>query len=210
VAFRYDIYLADDHEAVRIGVGSVLEGTEFVVAGETGTGDGLLALLRLATPDALVTDLAMPGEAFADGIDLVTHVARAYPTLPIVVLTMSRGPVVLEALLAAGIRGIVDKSAPLTNVPRALRQVIAGRTFLSDAFAASSPSAPQTALSVEEERILRLLAEGHGLTDIAGILGKSVSTVSTYKRRAMKKAGVTSNHDLRDYIRRMVTARPSP
>lgn len=214
VAFRHEIYLADDHEAVRIGVNSVLDGTEFVVVGQAATYDEVLALLGRAVPEALVTDLGMAGERFSDGVDFIRHLRDTYPDLPVLVLTMTRRPVLLDTLRRLGVHALIDKGSPLGSVPKALRHVLSGRAFVSESFATGkegaigeSPTPGGTpALSQAEAQIVRLFAQGMGINDIALALDKSVSTVSTYKRRAMKKIGVNSNHDLRDYVRGMHVA----
>ncbi|MBD7954305.1 response regulator transcription factor [Stenotrophomonas sp. Sa5BUN4] len=213
MAFRHDIYTADDHEAVRGGVAAALASSEFVVTGEGATSDEVLALLATAVPDALVTDFAMPGVRFEDGLDYLEYVTTTYPTLPVVVLTMIRRPVVLQAMRDCGVRALVDKSEPLRVLPGALRRAVAGDTFISETFASLVDTlhvrVPKGAiiksakLSPSERAVLKLLGEGRNLREVADALERSFSTVSTLKQRAMAKVGLTNNSDLHDYIRHL-------
>lgn len=212
MAFLQEIYVADDHEAVWLGVRVALASSEFSVIGQCRDHDEVLVRLAEHVPDALITDFAMPGHAFPDGLGYLQHLTHTYPGLPVMVLTMTRRPVLIQAMRDSGALAVVDKSASLRTLPALLRRIIAGHPYISPSFVALVDRAlPRTDkrrllgdahLTSREKQVLSLLGKGHTLTEIGRMFGRSLSTVSTMKRRAMAKLGLSSTHDILDYIHR--------
>ena len=208
---RHDTYVADDHHAVRLGLRVALADSEFVVSAEADTMDAAAALLEQRVPDLLITDFSMPGERFGDGLDYLDHVHTHYPDLPVLVLTMLRRPVILQAMLDCGVLGLVDKSAGLRQLSLAAHKALRGERYVSEVLttlveaparrASDGNLIQQARLSASERTVLDLIGEGDSLKSIAETLDRSISTVSTLKTRAMVKLGLTSNADLLEFIR---------
>ena len=117
-------------------------------------------------------------------------------------------------MLAAGVSGVLDKSSMVTELILAIRALRAGRTYLGEAnrrrleqFApvsgadALAGTGETEALSVREAEVLRLLAQGQTVTEIAHMSGRSVKTISQQKRYAMRKLGLQSDSQLYQYAR---------
>jgi two-component system capsular synthesis response regulator RcsB len=211
MAFLQEIYIADDHEAVWLGVRAALSFSEFKVVAQCRDHDEVAARLIQHVPDALILDFTMPGTAFPDGMGYLQQACNRYPSLPVMVLTMTRRPVLLQGMLDAGARALVDKSASLSALAEALRSIVAGGTYVSDSFVGLGEGEPgnpdeqrlvgYATLTHQERRVVSSLSDGNTLAETGRILGSSISTVSTLKRRAMLKLGMRSMHDLRDYWR---------
>lgn len=212
------IIIADDHPVVLMGLRALLEnqGNAFRVAGEARGGRELLALLSECPCDLLITDFSMPGELDADdGLLLLSRLRRAYPALPIVVLTMLRNPALIRGMLAAGVPAVVDKASMTQELLLAIHAVAAGRSYLSESLreGLSEPGAgpasslarnvppASVALSAREAEIVRLYAGGLTITQIAEQVRRSVKTVSQQKNDAMRKLGLESNSQLYEYAR---------
>ncbi len=209
---RHHTYVADDHHAVCLGIKVALAGSAFTVSAEAGSMDAVVALLEQRVPDLLITDFSMPGERFGDGLSYLEYVHAHYPTLPVVVLTMVRRPVVLQAMLDCGVLGVVDKGASLRLLPVAAGKALKGERYISEALtrlveapaqhAGKSDLVQRAQLSASERAVLELIGEGDTLKAIAETLDRSISTVSTLKTRAMTKLGLLNNADLLEFIRR--------
>lgn len=209
---RYEVYLADDHEALRLGVSAILASSEFVITRQLATMDEVDDALAAGIPQVLVTDFSMPGERFEDGLQYLESICRRYPSLPVVVLTMTRRPVILQAMCDCGVLALVHKGDPLPELLVGMRKALAGQSYISRSFLARVDTlggrpikqrlVQQAMLSISEQIVLAMLAEGLSMTEIAQSLGRSFSTVSTLKQRAMIKLGIQDNLDLSEWISR--------
>lgn len=209
-----DIVIADDHPVVLMGIKALLgsQGDAFRIVGEAHNGGELLGLLATQACDLLITDFSMPDEqGSTDGLLLLKRLRRDHPSLPVVVLTMVHNPTLIRGMLAAGVKGVVDKAGMMTELLLAIQATGNGRDYLSkryraglaDADAAGSEPAEVFAgqLSVREAEIVRLFASGLSITQIAEHVHRSVKTVSQQKNDAMRKLGFTSNSQLYEYAR---------
>jgi two-component system capsular synthesis response regulator RcsB len=147
----------------------------------------------------------MPSAEEADGLGLVQRIRRLYPDLPIIVLTMMGNVGVLGAILATGVRGLIDKSAGMNEISIAVQAVGQGRDYVSTTFRQSllqsqfdSEVGASARLSPREGEVLRLFASGLTVSAIAERLSRSVKTVSRQKSDAMAKLGLKS--DLEIYV----------
>lgn len=209
-----DIVIADDHPVVLMGIKALLgsQGDAFRIVGEAHNGGELLGLLATQSCDLLITDFSMPDEqGSTDGLILLKRLRRDHPSLPVVVLTMVHNPTLIRGMLAAGVKGVVDKAGMMTELLLAIQATGNGRDYLSkryrtglvDADAGGSEPAEVFAgqLSVREAEIVRLFASGLSVTQIAEHVHRSVKTVSQQKNDAMRKLGFTSNSQLYEYAR---------
>ena len=193
------VLVADDHKLVREGLKQILGAAADVeVAGEAANGDEALALAKENHYDLALLDMSMPGLA---GIDLIKRLKIEKPDLRLLVLSMHGEQQYAARALKAGASGYLTKDAAAEQLLGAIRKVAAGGVHISETAAASlvSGAGAHAALSDREFEVLRLLAAGHGPTEIADRLNISVKTVSTHKARVLEKLGLHSTAELVRY-----------
>lgn len=198
------ILIADDHAIMRGGLKQLIEfDARLQVAAEAENGAQVLEQLRTGEFDLLLLDMSMPG---LSGEDLISRVHSRYPRLPILVLSMHNEAQIAQRALRAGASGYLTKDHNPETLLAAIHRVAGGGRYLDPriaeqlAFASSSPTDDAAAqLSDREFQILRLLAQGLSVNQIADQLVISNKTVSTHKTRLMEKMGFTCNADIIKY-----------
>lgn len=203
------IVIADDHPIFLIGLRAVLERDEQVrIVGEANSPQALAALLQRCPCDVLVTDFMMPAEPQADGLRLIGHLRRHYPDLP------GGGdhaqqcrPVQLDPEL--GVMGLLSKASLADELPEAIAQVRQRRPYVARTIQQALALAgavgadrlhSQHQLSPRELEVIRLLAGGKTVGEIAAHLNRSKQTVSAQKVSAMRKLGLISDAALFIYV----------
>ena len=202
------VIIADDHPVVRIGLRMLIDlsGT-CVVVGEAEGPDSLLNLLSTTPCDLLITDLSMPGDLQSDGLKMLGMVRRRYPSVRIILVTMFANVATLRSALTEGVMAIVSKGASAKELPMAIRSVGEGRRFVSDllrtalAPAGIGHASTKPSLSAKEHEVVRMLASGMTVSEIAGYFNRSVSTISKQKNMAMHRLGISTDVDLFAYAR---------
>ncbi|HMA90628.1 MAG TPA: response regulator transcription factor [Burkholderiales bacterium] len=199
------VLVADDHKLVREGLKGILAAAEdLLVAGEAASGDEALALARANDYDLALLDMSMPG---VSGIELIRRLRLEKPALRILVLSMHGEQQYAARALKAGAAGYLTKDSASEQLVGAIRKVAAGGLYITAAAAeslvsetaAGGAAAPHASLSDREFEIFRLLAGGHGPTEIAERLHVSVKTVSTHKARILQKMNLDSTAALVRY-----------
>jgi len=190
------ILLVDDHPAVRQGVAVLLAPDGIEVCAEAGTCAGALERLDEVQPDLAVVDLSLEGE---DGLQLIAELsARGLNTL---VYSMHEDARRVQGAFAAGALGYVTKREFHGVLVEALREVAAGRRFVSPKAAAALVGAPAPGaarpLSPREDHVYRLLGQGLNSTEIAARLEISGHTAETYFSRLRNKLNLKTMHELR-------------
>ncbi|QUN26300.1 response regulator transcription factor [Cupriavidus sp. KK10] len=202
--------IADDHPVIQLAVKTTLSEIPNVqVSAMCASGRELFAALEAHRPDLIVTDFTMGrSEESDDGLRLIRRLKQSSPDTPIVVFTMLTNGGLLTRIQETGIAGIVGKNED----PGILRQIcidaiggqglrlspgISARMSSAGALAGASASA----LSPKEIEVVRMFAAGSTVTAIAGYLHRTLATVATQKRSAMRKLNITSNADLVAYAR---------
>lgn len=198
------VVIADDHEIVRRGLRTLLEadGSCRVVA---DAADGLTALqtVEKIKPALLILDLNMPR---MHGLEVLKHVRAGSPNTRVIVLSMHNDePYVIEAL-RAGAAAYLLKGSESQEIAQALKEVVAGRRYLSAplsewainalATRVADTADPLNALSPREREVLQLAAEGHGNPEIAEKLFISPRTAETHRTNLMRKLALQSQTDL--------------
>ncbi|WP_410022053.1 MULTISPECIES: response regulator [unclassified Pseudomonas] len=197
------IILADDHPIFLIGLRAVLERDEHVsIVGEANSPQALMTLLQYCACDVLITDFMMPAEPRADGLRLIEQLRRRYPTLPVVVVTMLNHAGLSHSILELGVMGLLSKASLAEELPQAIRQVRQQQPYVAQAIRQALSLAGQVGpdrlcsqeqLSPRELEVIRLLAAGMTVGEIATHLNRSKQTVSTQKVSAMRKLGLAND-----------------
>ncbi len=199
------VMLVDDHAVVRTGYKRLLadEGDLQVVA-ECAHADAAYAALMagpVGAVEVLVLDLSMPGRG---GLDLLRRAHQRWPGLAVLVFSMHDSPAMVAQALKAGAAGFITKSSEPALLVQAVRRVARGETGVLSpdiTHAALAPSAgpPHQALSSREFEVLRGLARGLTLDQIAEQLHISSKTVSNHQTQIRQRLGLGSAIDLLRY-----------
>jgi DNA-binding NarL/FixJ family response regulator len=202
---RATVLLADDHAVVADGLASLLR-SEFTVVATVTDGARLLEAARQFRPEVVVTDLAMPGMS---GLDALRRLLAGgtVPTVPkVIVLTMHADPELAVEALRAGASGFIVKHAAGTELVAAIRSVLRGKTYLSPELAqdvvgmlAEPGASGRETLTPRQREVLRLLADGRTMKEVAAALGVSPRTVETHKYQIMAALGLGSTAELIRY-----------
>lgn len=199
------ILIADDHPVVRHGLKQMLANEAFAtVVGEATNGDEALALAQKVEWDVAILDFTMPGRS---GLELVGDMKQAFPSRPLLVLSMHSEELHGVRVLRVGAAGYLTKESAPQELTAALRKIAAGSKYVSAALAnilvseysSDVGKTPHEKLSDREYRVMWLLATGKQIKEISKELGLSPSTVSTYRHRILLKLGITSNAGLVRY-----------
>ncbi|MGZ4507920.1 MAG: response regulator transcription factor [Blastococcus sp.] len=179
--------IAEDQTLVRGALRALLELEEDIeVVAEVGRGDAVVDAAREHRPDVALLDIEMPG---GDGIEAARALAAAVPGCRAVILTTFGRPGFLRRAMEVGAAGFVVKDAPVTELARGIRAVMAGERVIDRDLAAAALALGATPLSQREADVLRAGADGATVADIAGRLFLSEGTVRNYLSSAMGKTG---------------------
>jgi len=201
-----NIFIADDHEIVRRGLKQiVVDSPEMKVAGEAKTGEETLESIREdGKYDVLVLDISLPGK---NGVETLKDIRSFNQSLPILMLSIHPESQYAIRTLKAGANGYLTKSSAPEELVSAIKKVASGRKYVSPELAErlagyatqDIEKQPHELLSDREFQVLKMMASGKTLTQIGEELGLSPKTVSTYKRRIVKKMQMDTNAELTQY-----------
>jgi len=205
--YKIRVVIADDHPVIVAGLKQTLSVNTIEVVNTARNSTEVVQLLDKEDVNVLVTDYAMPGGDFGDGLPFLEFILRRFPEMKIVVMTMMENPGVLRTLITLGVRCIVNKADDVSHLIPAVHVASAGGQYFSptmksivetlDRFSLSDSKA--VSLSKREVEVLRLYVAGMKINDIASQLHRSKQTVSSQKNSAMRKIGVASDADLFKY-----------
>ena len=202
------VLIVDDHPIVRQGLRRMIETeSDLVVCGEVQTEREARAAIRALAPDVVIVDISL---AQGDGLELVRDVHAQRPELPMLVLSMHDELIYGERLLAAGACGYIMKQAASDQLLVALRRVLSGGIYVSEALAGSMgkgrtdaangvTSDPIERLSNRELQVLSLIGRGLSSREAADGLGLSVKTVETHRQSLKRKLNLATNAQLLQY-----------
>jgi len=214
------VLIVDDHPIVRQGLRRMIDlEPDLTVCGEAQGEREARAAIRDLEPDVAIVDISL-GQG--DGLELVRNVHAQHPALPMLVLSMHDELIYAERLLAAGARGYIMKQAASEQLLIALRKVLDGEIYMSEAVSAivgqgrpgSSASAvgtdPIGRLSNRELQVLNLIGRGQSSREAAEALGLSVKTVETHRQSLKRKLNLATNAQLVQYAINWYTSRSKP
>ena len=184
---RIRVLVAEDHAVVRRALCLLLgaEGEMEVVA-EAADGEEALRQYAALRPDVALLDIEMPG---GDGIEAARGLAAAVPGCRAVILTTFGRPGFLRRAMEVGAAGFLVKDAPVAELARGIRAVMAGERVIDRELAAAALAIGATPLSAREADVLRAAVDGSTVADIAGRLFLSEGTVRNYLSSAIGKTG---------------------
>lgn len=193
-----NVLLIDDHAIVRAGLRRMLAMTPDTRIAEAGTGREGIAIARAQGFDLIILDLNLPE---LGGTELVARLRQIGQT-PILVLSMHAEPLHASRALGAGADGYVSKNASPDELMTAIKRVAAGGRYVENDIAQSlaiqppTPVATLAQLAPRDLEILRQLAAGRSLSEIANILGLGYKTVANNCSMIKSKLGVSRTADL--------------
>jgi len=206
------VLLADDHTLVRAGFAGILRDIPGVeVVAEAGDGRRALQLIREHQPDIVLMDIGMPG---LNGLEATACVAKDYPDVCVIILSMHTAEEYVLQALHVGARGYLVKDADPDELKLAVQSVAEGKTYLSPAISRPVIEAylnrtqqgsgqvdalsPFQVLTPRQRQVLQLIAEGHTSQDVARILNISSKTVEKHRYDIMDRLDI---HDLARLVR---------
>jgi len=190
------ILLIDDHAVVRAGYRRFLEHAEqMLVVGEAENAEQGYTLHRALQPDVCVLDLSMPG---VGGLELIRRISSQTPQARLLAFSMHEEPVFAQRALQAGARGYVTKQSAPDVLVHAVRELHAGRHFVSPDMARElahnqASAHPSSLLSPREFEVFRLIAEGQSVLEAAQRLKLSQKTVANHLTQLKEKLGATNS-----------------
>jgi len=199
------VLIADDHAILRRGLQEILvRELEGAVCGEAKDATEILARVQETCWDLVILDITMPGRS---GLDVLRDLKAARPKLPVLVLSMHPEDQYGKRMLSAGAAGYMNKESAPEELVKAVRKVVAGGRYVSDALAEklASDMSEDTGrplhevLSHREFEILRMIGAGRAVSQIAEELHLGVTTVSTYRARILIKMHMTTTAELMHY-----------
>ena len=202
------VVVADDHPVILFGAEQALLNFPGIqVVGRARQSTELVKVLQTVPCDVLVTDLAMPGGQYGDGLPLIGYLRRNFPNIPIVVLTMLENAALLKRLGELGVIAVVHKSDDLSQIGLAVQHVSRNLEYMSpqvrialDQFRANSGGkSEEVTLSKRELEVVRLFVSGMTIKEISEKLSRSIKTISTQKNTAMRKLGLDRDPELFQY-----------
>ena len=199
------ILIADDHAIVRRGLRQLLlEEYPSAQIAETADAESLISKVIQDKWDVVICDLSMPGRS---GLDALRQIKQTAPSLPVLIMSMHPEDQYALRVLKAGASGYLGKDSIHEELVQAIQTVLLGKKFitpsiaekLAEAFDTDTSQQTHELLSDREFDVFKLLAAGKSVSEIAGQLSLSVTTVSTYRARIMEKMKMRSNADLTRY-----------
>ena len=187
------VVLMDDHNLIRHGVASLLRTDgHYVVVGEASNGEEGMQLLEKVAADVVILDLSMPR---LNGLETTRRIARKFPRVRILILSMYNDEQFVAQTLADGARGYILKNAMDEELFQALETVMNGGRYISptiDMTSVREHEFSSTELTVREREILQLIVEGHTTQEIAELLNISPHTATRHRANLMQKLDVHS------------------
>ena len=213
--------LVDDHTLFRQGVRRLLEGeSDFEVVGEAADGGEAVEKAKELKPDVVLMDIGMPG---LSSFEAARHIRKNRPETKVLFLTMYEDEDYLVQCLEVGAAGYVLKDTPATQLVTAVKDVYKGGKYLSSrvlgklvedfrARVRDTKMRPRmSTLTPREREILKLLAEGNSVKEIAVLLGLSVKTIEAHKFNLMRKLDIHNKAQLVTVaIRKKIVSSPVP
>jgi two-component system invasion response regulator UvrY len=196
------VLIADDHAVFRRGLReTIAEAFPKVTFGEAETAQEAVECVRRHDWEIVILDISMPGRS---GLDILDDLRRLRPKLPVLFLSMHPEEQYARRALKAGAAGYLTKESVPEELKKAVRRVLTGGRYVSVTLAerlahdlrGGADTPVHELLSDREFQVLRMIALGKTVKEIADVLTLSVKTVSTYRSRILEKTGMKTTAEL--------------
>jgi len=202
---RSRVFIVDDHPIIRRGLKLLIDQEpDLIVCGEAENARSVLPAIQELKPAIAIIDISLGHDS---GIELIKNIRLQHPELPLLVLSMHDESLHAERALRAGARGYVMKQEAPEKIITAIRQVLQGNIYVSDAMGAKllnklidsrseKTSSPLELLSDRELQVFQLLGRGFGTRQVAEQLNVSIKTVEAYRANIKDKLNLRSSAEL--------------
>ncbi len=200
------ILIVDDHPLVRAGFAQLIgDCPDLEVCGEAADMAEALRQVDLAPPDLVIIDLSLAG---GSGLDLIEHIKSRDSNILMLVASMHDETLYAERVLAAGARGYINKQEAQDSIIRAIRQVLGGKVYLSEAMTERTLAGMVDShtekrdidrLSNRELQVFELIGQGVPSSQIASQLNLSIKTIETHQANIKRKLRLKSAHELNQH-----------
>lgn len=200
-----NILIADDHDVVRKGLKQIIE-EEFHNSNihEAINGNELIKKVHADKFDIVISDISMPGRS---GMESLKQIKEEFPKLPVLILSMHPDEEYAVRALKSGASGYLSKASAAEELILAIRQILSGRRYISanvgeklaENLDMRHDKELHESLSNREFDVMKLIASGKTVSEIAKLFSLSVNTISTYRARIMEKMCFKTNAELTHY-----------
>lgn len=201
------IFLVEDHAMVREGLAEAIRREpDLMVCGEADEAGKATQMIQQTKPDLAIVDLGLKN---SNGLDLIKNLHVQSPGLRILVVSMYEESIYGERAMRAGAKGFITKQEAISDVLKAVRQILNGEIYLSEKLKTQiarkivghgvSEPRPTDKLSDRELQILTFIGEGRSARQMADALHLDISTVETYRSRIKEKLGFSETNELLQY-----------
>jgi two-component system, NarL family, response regulator NreC len=200
------VLIADDHPLVRDGLRLSIErsGKSIQIAAEAADGLEVLQIAKKRQIDIFILDITMPR---LNGIDVAHELIRKNPAAKIIMLSLHNSRSFVEGAIEAGVKGYLTKESASRNIVEAICEVNAGRFYLCPNIAGfivrkalgrigKTRTASKDVLTIQERKVLQLIAESRTTKEIASELGLAVNTIQAHRRNLMGKLDIHKETEL--------------
>lgn len=202
------ILIADDHSIVRAGLQRILaDECDIEILGEATNYHEVLSMLRTVSPDVVILDISMPGR---NGLEILKEIKSIHKAVKVLIFSMHPEDRYAVRAIKSGAAGYVSKESDVEELVEAIRRVDKGNRYISSALAEKlatdvldeTEKPPYKNLSDREFQVLRMIALGKSIKEIAEELTLSPSTIASFRVRILMKLQLKSNVELTSYALR--------
>ena len=205
---RTRILLVDDHAVVRYGIAQLINRqADMVVCGEEENASNALSAIEKLKPDVVIADISLKDSS---GLELMRNIKAQYSGLPVLVVSAHDESIYAEIAFRAGALGYLMKQEALDKIIAALRRVLSGNIYVSDALAAKMlqqqirgktdiQESPVKGLSDRELEVFQLIGQWKKTSEIAQELHLSIKTIEYYREQIKRKLNLKSASELTHY-----------
>ncbi|MDE3234916.1 MAG: response regulator transcription factor [Bacteroidota bacterium] len=200
-----NILIGDDHSVVRKGLRLILaDAFPDAFIEEASDGNQIIEKLFLKDWNIIISDISMPGKS---GIEITKKAKELLPKVPVLILSVHAPEQYAVRLLKAGAAGYLTKESAPEELVNAVNQILGGRKYITPEIADllidykgdATETKKHEILSDREFEVLKLIASGKTVSEIAEILSLSINTISTYRARILEKMSMNTNAELTKY-----------
>lgn len=189
------VLIADDHTLVREGIKALLKEIRNIeVVGEAKDGDEIIEKIKELNPDIILLDISMPK---VNNLNFCEKIRSISEDIKIIILSMHYSEEYVREALRYGVKGYILKDSSFSELEIAIKSVFNGEVYLSPKISnilvrdyLDKVKDPLDMLTERQKEILKLLAEGYSVKEIAQLIGISVKTVETHKAQIMEKLNI--------------------